>query len=77
MDDLSKPTSLLLPRSHDVLVEYLHSNNGDDEFWLDIHVNRQPYNRLGPFPSGAARQRAEDDLVSMMRSFGARDAGLA
>lgn len=55
----------------DALVEYLH-READGKFWLDIHVNRQPYESIS-FNTTSERQRAQDDMLAMMRSIGAAD----
>ena len=57
----------------EVMVEYIHRDTRDGEFWIDINVNRQPYQQLGPFETKAERQRAHDDLLEMLRSHGAKD----
>ncbi len=43
------------------------------EFWLDIHVNREVVQSLGPFQTASERQRAHDYMLAMMRSVGAVD----
>ena len=54
------------------LIEYLHDER-DGSFWLDITVDGAPYQSLA-FETPEERQRAQDDLLGMMRSQGARDA---
>ena len=56
-----------------VVAEYIFRDMRDGEFWIDIHINRSPYAKLGPFSSEAERQRAHDDLLGMTRSLGAID----
>ena len=53
------------------MVEY-RTSDLDGEFFLDIFVDRSFYNRL-VFQSAIERQRAYEDLVSMMRESGAID----
>lgn len=53
------------------MIEYLHDTR-DGKFWLDIRVDRQPYHSI-PFDTEGERQRAHDDLLTMMRSVGAKD----
>lgn len=62
-----------LPRpSIDAVVEYLHHDDGA-HFWLGIRVNREQKTELiGQFASAAERQRAQDDMLNMMRSLGAK-----
>ena len=55
-----------------VVIEYILVKR-DDGFWIDIHADRQPLNRIGPFNTEVERQRAHHDLLSMMRSVGAKD----
>lgn len=54
------------------VVEYLHRET-DGEFWIDLRVDREVSSALGPFATAAERQRAHDDMLNMMRSFGAKD----
>jgi hypothetical protein len=62
---LSKPTV-------EAVVEYLHQEvNG--EFWLEIRANGEKWAQLGPFDTKEERQRAQDDMLSMMRQLGAKD----
>lgn len=57
----------------EVMVEYIFRDTRDGEFWIDIHVNRQPCQELGPFETKTERQRAHDDLLQMVRSLGGKD----
>lgn len=54
------------------LIEYLHSES-DGQFLLEIVADGQPWQKIA-FDSAGERQRAHDDLLSMMRNQGARDA---
>lgn len=56
----------------DTIVEYIY-READGAFWLDIHMDRQPWAQLGPFETEAARHAAKADLLNMMRSVGAKD----
>lgn len=56
----------------EAVVEYLHRET-DGEFWLDIRCNRESWAQLGPFDTAAERQRAQDDMLGMMRQLGAKD----
>jgi hypothetical protein len=56
----------------EVLAEYTFRET-DGEFWIDVHANRQPFDTVGPFATEGERQRAFDDLLSMMRCVGAID----
>ncbi len=49
----------------------------DEEFWIDVLVNRTPYAEIGPFDTDGERQRACDDLLGMMRSLGGLDLPVA
>jgi hypothetical protein len=42
-------------------------------FWLEIWVDRKKHETIGPFDTAGERQRVHDDLLSMMRSLGAKD----
>ena len=53
------------------VIEYLHREAGGT-FWLDIHVDRQPYAHI-PFATEAERQAAKTDMLNMMRDMGAKD----
>lgn len=59
----------------EVVAEYILRDMADGEFWLDVHVNREPYCSLGPFDTETDRRRTLDDLLTMARSLGARDVG--
>jgi hypothetical protein len=56
----------------EAVIEYLHRETAG-QFWLDIQVNRGALASVGPFTSRTERQRAHDDMLSMMRSVGATD----
>lgn len=58
--------------AHQAIIEYIFRDS-DGWFFVDVVVDREPYAILGPFVSAAVRQRAHDDLLETMRSFGARD----
>ena len=60
-----------LPRPRVVMVEYIFWDR-EDGFWLEIEVDRKPYDRIH-FDTPEERQRAHDDLMVMMRSKGAQD----
>lgn len=49
----------------------------DEEFWIIIEADRQPYCNLGPFDTKQECQRALDDILSMTRSQGAKDVPLS
>lgn len=51
-----------------VVIEYVHRDTRDGEFWIDVLVEKRPYKEIGPFLSSAERQRAHDDLLRMIRS---------
>lgn len=53
------------------IIEYLYSDR-DGKFWLEVHVDRQPYAAI-PFNSEEERERAHDDMLSMTRSLGGKD----
>lgn len=55
------------------VVEYIHRDMANGEFWLDFRVDGQPYASVGPFTSEAERQRARDDMLGQMRAWGAKD----
>lgn len=58
----------------EVVAEYILRDMRDGEFWLDIKVHGGPGSgSIGPFDTAEERQRAYDDLLSMMRSLGAKD----
>lgn len=57
----------------EVMAEYIFRDTRDGEFWIDVKVNRQPYQSVGPFDTAAERQRAHDDLLNTLRSIGAKD----
>ncbi len=57
-------------------VEFFFSQN-EDGFWIDVRVERNPYDRLGPFATEKERQLAYDDLMNMQRHTGAQDVGRA
>lgn len=54
------------------VVEYFYRES-DSEFWIDVRVDRAARDSLGPFRTATERQRAYDDLMTMMRSTGAVD----
>jgi hypothetical protein len=56
----------------EAIVEYIFRED-DDEFWIDVRVNRAPYGALGPFDTAEERQRAFDELIQMACSLGARE----
>lgn len=58
--------------SSPVLIEYFRRDD-DDGHWIDVKVNRLPYDSVGPFDTQAERDRAFDDLIDMSRQCGARD----
>jgi hypothetical protein len=65
-----KPT---LPKpSIEAVIGYVHRETGG-KFWLHLRVNRAEERAIGPFDTSEERQRAHDDLLSMMRSVGAQD----
>jgi len=53
------------------MVEYYHRDEGG-KFYLDIRVDRQPYDSIACSSAGE-RQRMHDDLMQMLRSTGATD----
>ena len=55
----------------EAMVEYLYRET-DGQFWLDVHVDRQPYASLGPFTE-RERYVALADLLNMVRSLGGKD----
>jgi hypothetical protein len=57
----------------EALAEIVHRQTDDGEFWLEVRVNGKPWGRTGPFASTDERQRATDDLLSMLRSSGSKD----
>lgn len=54
------------------VIEYVHRDQGG-AYWLDLVVDRATSQTLGPFETEMERQRAHDDMLSMMRSVGATD----
>lgn len=62
-----------LPRpSIKAVIEYIH-READGKFWLHLRINRVEERAIGPFDTEADRQRAHDDLLTMMRAAGAND----
>jgi hypothetical protein len=57
----------------EVMAEYIFRDTRDGEFWIDVKVNRIPYQSVGPFDTASERQRAHDDLLQMVRSLGGKD----
>ncbi len=57
----------------DVVVEYIFRDMAGGSFWIDIRADGEMQGSLGPFDSEPERQRALDDMVSMLRSTGATD----
>jgi len=55
------------------VAEIAARDDRDGTFWLDVKVDRAPYHSAGPFLSAAERDRAKDDLLSMLRSVGGSD----
>jgi hypothetical protein len=54
------------------VVEYCYLED-EKGYWIKIVANRQPYGSLGPFETENERQRALDDVMSMVRSMGGKD----
>jgi len=59
--------------SEETVIIYTFRDMASGEFWIDITTNGEPYGSLGPFETEGERQHVHDDLMSMMRSLGARD----
>lgn len=68
-----EPATPISRSKTEIVAEYIHRDMKNGEFWLDIRVNREGYANIGPFATAAERQRAMDDLLTMMRAGGARD----
>lgn len=61
-----------LPRpSTETMIEYIHRQDGDD-FVLEVRANRELWTEFR-FDTAFARQSVHNDLLSMMRSCGAKD----
>lgn len=61
---LPKPTT-------EAVVEYVHRQEAD-EFVLDIKANGELWHQMR-FMTATERQRAQDDMLGMMRALGAKD----
>ena len=57
----------------EVVAEFIMRDMRSGELWIDVRINRQTYQSVGPFDTEQERQRALDDLLSMTRSLGAKD----
>ncbi len=55
----------------EAIIEYFHRDQ-DGEFWLDIFANTEKWSSIA-FDTAGERQRAHNDMLSMMRSVGATD----
>lgn len=53
------------------VVEY-RFRDGDD-YWIDIVVDGAPWAQIGPYDTPGERQKYLDELLTTMRSMGARD----
>lgn len=53
------------------VVEYFFRDT-DGEFFIDVHVDRNPWQSIG-FDTKEERQRAHEDLLNMNRASGAID----
>ena len=67
------PEPPVFKKSTACVAEYVFRDMHNGEFWLDVVVDRKPHGSVGPFKSETERQRAHDDLTSMLRSMGAVD----
>jgi len=57
----------------EVLAEYSFVEDLNGLLWINVRVNRQPYDVIGPFKTPGERERALDDLLSIQRAAGAID----
>ena len=58
-----------------IVVEYTFRTDADGAFWIDVVADRggAGSGSIGPFDTEAERQRAYDDMTSMVRSLGGSD----
>lgn len=62
-----------LPEESSSLVEFKFCIDAEG-YWIDLTVNGSPYGQVGPFETPEERQRAHDDMLSMVFQHGAREA---